>query len=46
MPEFHIRVAGDEMVFDAAHFITTAEGCERLHGHSYRVAAESVWPAG
>jgi 6-pyruvoyltetrahydropterin/6-carboxytetrahydropterin synthase len=44
MPEFHIRVAGDEMVFDAAHFITTAEGCERLHGHSYRVAAEVFGP--
>jgi 6-pyruvoyltetrahydropterin/6-carboxytetrahydropterin synthase len=44
MPEFHIRVADDEMVFDAAHFITTADGCERLHGHSYRVAAEVFGP--
>ncbi len=44
MPEFQIRIAGDELVFGAAHFITTAEGCERLHGHSYRVAAEVFGP--
>ena len=44
MPEFHIRIAGDETVFDAAHFITTADGCERLHGHSYRVVAEASGP--
>ena len=44
MPEFHIRIASDEMVFDAAHFITTADGCERLHGHSYRVTAEVFGP--
>jgi 6-pyruvoyltetrahydropterin/6-carboxytetrahydropterin synthase len=44
MPDFHVRIAGDEMVFDAAHFITTADGCERLHGHSYRVLAELFGP--
>jgi 6-pyruvoyltetrahydropterin/6-carboxytetrahydropterin synthase len=41
MPEFHIRVAGDDLSFSAAHFISLEDGtCERLHGHSYRVAAE------
>jgi 6-pyruvoyltetrahydropterin/6-carboxytetrahydropterin synthase len=40
---FHVRVAGDELVFSAGHFITLPGGlCERLHGHSYRVAAE-IW---
>ena len=41
MPQFHVRLAGDDLVFSAGHFITLADGrCERLHGHSYRVAAE------
>jgi len=44
MPKFHIRIAGDELVFDAAHFITAADGCEHLHGHSYRVAIEVSGP--
>jgi 6-pyruvoyltetrahydropterin/6-carboxytetrahydropterin synthase len=44
MPDFHIRIASDDLVFDAAHFITTADGCEHLHGHSYRVAAEVFGP--
>jgi 6-pyruvoyltetrahydropterin/6-carboxytetrahydropterin synthase len=44
MPEFHIRIAGDELAFGAAHFITTAEGCELLHGHTYRVSAEVFGP--
>ncbi len=45
MPRFHIRVAGDELVFSAGHFITLADGqCERLHGHSYRVAVEVEGP--
>jgi 6-pyruvoyltetrahydropterin/6-carboxytetrahydropterin synthase len=40
MPEFHVRVANDDLVFSAGHFITSQGGlCERLHGHSYRVAA-------
>ena len=45
MPDFHIRVAADDLVFSAAHFITL-EGseCERLHGHTYRVAAEVFGP--
>jgi 6-pyruvoyltetrahydropterin/6-carboxytetrahydropterin synthase len=45
MPEFHVRVVGDDMVFSAAHFITLPGGeCERLHGHSYRAAAEVFGP--
>jgi 6-pyruvoyltetrahydropterin/6-carboxytetrahydropterin synthase len=41
MPEFHIRVAGDELAFCAAHFVTLADGSrERLHGHTFRVAVE------
>jgi len=39
----HVRVASDELVFSAGHFITVPGGlCERLHGHTYRVAAE-IW---
>jgi 6-pyruvoyltetrahydropterin/6-carboxytetrahydropterin synthase len=47
MPQFHIRLAGDDLVFSAGHFITLADGqCERLHGHTYRVAAEIYGPLG
>jgi 6-pyruvoyltetrahydropterin/6-carboxytetrahydropterin synthase len=43
--DFHIRVADDDLAFCAAHFITLAGGeCERLHGHTYRVAAEVFGP--
>ncbi len=45
MSEFHVRIADDDLVFSAAHFITLEGGaCERLHGHSYRVAAEMYGP--
>jgi 6-pyruvoyltetrahydropterin/6-carboxytetrahydropterin synthase len=45
MPEFEVRIAGDDLVFSAGHFITLDAGtCERLHGHTYRVAAEVVGP--
>ena len=45
MPSFHIRIASDEMVFSAGHFITLEGGhCERLHGHTYRVSAEIHGP--
>jgi len=45
MCDFHIRVAGDDLVFCAAHFLFGADGtCEHLHGHSYRVAAEIHGP--
>ena len=47
MPQFHIRLAGDDLVFSAGHFITLADGqCERLHGHTYRVTAEIHGPLG
>jgi 6-pyruvoyltetrahydropterin/6-carboxytetrahydropterin synthase len=45
MPDFHIRVAGDDLVFCAGHFITLDDGvCEHLHGHTYRVVAEVFGP--
>jgi len=47
MQTFHIRIAGDDLIFSAAHFITLdAEDCERLHGHDYHVAAEVYGPLG
>lgn len=43
--QFHVRIAKEEMVFSAVHFITFAgDVCERLHGHNYRLAAEVVGP--
>jgi 6-pyruvoyltetrahydropterin/6-carboxytetrahydropterin synthase len=45
MPEFHIRVAGDDLTFSAAHFITLEDGSrERLHGHTFHVAVEVFGP--
>lgn len=45
METYCVRVAKDELVFSAGHFITFARGqCERLHGHNYRVAAEVQGP--
>lgn len=42
---FSIRVASDDLMFSAGHFITLTDGhCERLHGHSYRVTAELHGP--
>jgi 6-pyruvoyltetrahydropterin/6-carboxytetrahydropterin synthase len=42
---FYIRLSGDDLTFSAAHFITLENGtCERLHGHTYRVAAEVFGP--
>ena len=41
---FSVRVAKAEHVFSAAHFITFADHCERLHGHNYHVAAELDGP--
>ena len=42
---FHVRLAKDYLVFSAGHFITYAGNqCERLHGHTYRVAAEVHGP--
>jgi 6-pyruvoyltetrahydropterin/6-carboxytetrahydropterin synthase len=45
MPNFRVRIANDDLVFSAGHFITLGGGkCERLHGHTYRVAAEISGP--
>jgi 6-pyruvoyltetrahydropterin/6-carboxytetrahydropterin synthase len=45
MPEFHIRIASDDLAFCAGHFLVLEGGlCERLHGHSYSVAAEVYGP--
>ncbi|MCE5266271.1 MAG: 6-pyruvoyl tetrahydropterin synthase family protein [Planctomycetaceae bacterium] len=45
MTEFQIRIASDDLVFSAAHFILWGSAaCEHLHGHSYRVAAELSGP--
>jgi 6-pyruvoyltetrahydropterin/6-carboxytetrahydropterin synthase len=41
---FTVRIAKAEHVFSAAHFITFAGHCERLHGHNYHVAAEIDGP--
>ncbi|HEY4234873.1 MAG TPA: 6-pyruvoyl tetrahydropterin synthase family protein [Lacipirellulaceae bacterium] len=41
---FTVRIAKADHVFSAAHFITFAGHCERLHGHNYRVAAEVAGP--
>ncbi len=47
MPQFHIRLAGDDLIFSAGHFITLAGGqCERLHGHTYHMMAEIYGPLG
>lgn len=45
MPEFRVRAAAADLSFAAAHFITFEGGeCERLHGHTYRVAADVGGP--
>lgn len=42
---FHIRLAKEQFVFSAAHFITyNGDVCEALHGHNYRVAVELHGP--
>jgi 6-pyruvoyltetrahydropterin/6-carboxytetrahydropterin synthase len=38
-----LRLANDQLVFSAGHFITLADGvCESVHGHDYRVVLE-LW---
>src|SRR3954462_3736345 len=45
MPEsYEVHIAKAEHVFSAAHFITFAGNCERLHGHNYHVSAEIAGP--
>jgi 6-pyruvoyltetrahydropterin/6-carboxytetrahydropterin synthase len=41
---FAVHIAKAEHVFSAAHFITFANHCERLHGHNYHVSAEVAGP--
>ncbi|EAQ81642.1 6-pyruvoyl trahydropterin synthase family protein [Blastopirellula marina] len=42
---YWVRIAKDNLVFSAGHFITFAGGtCERVHGHNYRVEAEIFGP--
>ncbi|MFI4873751.1 MAG: 6-pyruvoyl trahydropterin synthase family protein [Blastopirellula sp. JB062] len=42
---YWVRIAKDNLVFSAGHFITFAGGvCERIHGHNYRVEAEIFGP--
>lgn len=41
---FEVHIAKAEHVFSAAHFITFADHCERLHGHNYHVLAEIAGP--
>jgi 6-pyruvoyltetrahydropterin/6-carboxytetrahydropterin synthase len=45
MSDFIIRVASDDLLFSASHFITFEGGaCEALHGHDYHVAIEVQGP--
>ena len=38
---FHVRIAKEELIFAAAHFITfDGDTCERLHGHNYGLSVE------
>jgi 6-pyruvoyltetrahydropterin/6-carboxytetrahydropterin synthase len=41
---YEVHIAKAEHVFSAAHFITFANQCERLHGHNYHVTAEIAGP--
>ncbi len=45
MSDFFIRVANDDLLFSASHFITIEGGaCEALHGHDYHVTVEAHGP--
>ncbi len=45
MPDYSVRIAGDNLIYSAAHFIVLPGGiCEPLHGHNYRVAVELGGP--
>jgi 6-pyruvoyltetrahydropterin/6-carboxytetrahydropterin synthase len=47
MSEFSVRIAGDNLIYSAAHFIVLPDGvCEPLHGHNYRVGVELSGPLG
>ncbi len=43
--QYRVRLAKENMVFSAAHFITfNGDVCERLHGHNYHVATTVSGP--
>ena len=45
MPDYSVRIAGDKLIYSAAHFIVLPGGvCEPLHGHNYRVAIDLGGP--
>jgi 6-pyruvoyltetrahydropterin/6-carboxytetrahydropterin synthase len=45
MSDYSVRIAGDRLIYSAAHFIILPSGeCEPLHGHNYRVAVEAGGP--
>jgi 6-pyruvoyltetrahydropterin/6-carboxytetrahydropterin synthase len=45
MPEYAVRIAGDKLIYSAAHFIVLPGGvCEPLHGHNYRAAVDLGGP--
>jgi 6-pyruvoyltetrahydropterin/6-carboxytetrahydropterin synthase len=45
MSVYSVRIAGDNLIFSAAHFIMLRGGiCEPLHGHNYRTAVEISGP--
>ena len=42
---YHVRIAKEELIFSAAHFITYGDNvCERLHGHNYGVCVDVHGP--
>ena len=44
---YSVTVAGDHLIFAAAHFISFAgHRCESLHGHNYRAAVTVAGPLG
>ena len=45
MPDYSVRIAGDNLVYSAAHFIMLpGDTPEPLHGHNFRVAVELGGP--
>src|SRR5208337_2356984 len=45
MTDYSVRIAGDNLIYSAAHFVVLPGGiCEPLHGHNYRVAVELKGP--
>ena len=45
MPNYSVRIAGEKLIYSAAHFIVLPGGvCEPLHGHNYRAAVDLGGP--